>query len=99
VTENITKGVRELSYRGILSKDIGWFDDEDNSSGQLTHTLASETAQINGAGAEGISVAFNSCSALITGITIAFYFSWRLALVALGCVPFMIIGSMIDMQV
>ena len=33
VTENITKSVREISYRGILSKDIGWFDDEENSSG------------------------------------------------------------------
>jgi len=33
VTENITKGIREISYRGILSKDMGWFDDHENSSG------------------------------------------------------------------
>lgn len=33
VTENITKGVREVCYTGILSKDIGWFDDAENASG------------------------------------------------------------------
>ena len=46
-----------------------------------------------------MSAAFNSVAALATGITVAFYFSWRLACVALGCVPIMIIGSMIDMTV
>ena len=33
VTENITKNIREACYTGILSKDIGWFDDSNHSSG------------------------------------------------------------------
>ena len=60
--------------------------------------LAAEASAINGAGAEGVSAMFNSSSALLTGMIIAFVFSWKIALVSIACVPFMAIASMIDMK-
>ena len=37
-----------------------------------------------------------AAAGLIIGITLGFIFSWRLALVALGCSPFMMIGGALE---
>ena len=37
----------------MLKQEIGWFDDERNSSGVLTTRLAGEAAQIQGVREEG----------------------------------------------
>jgi len=38
-------------------------------------------------------ILFANFSALITGVIIAFYASWRMALVGLGMMPFLIISG------
>lgn len=37
-----------------------------------------------------------SLFAIIVGITIGFSFNWRISLVALACVPFMMLGGAIN---
>lgn len=37
-----------------------------------------------------------SSFAMIVGMAIGFAFSWRISLVALGCMPFMVIGGAIN---
>ena len=48
---------------------------------------------MNGASTEGLGVIAESIFALCCGITLGFIFTWRLSLVALGCVPFMMFGG------
>lgn len=52
IAENITKGVRGLLYTAILTKQVGWYDEQENSAGNLTSVLASDASSINGAGTE-----------------------------------------------
>ena len=49
--------------------------------------------KLNGASTEGLGVITESTFALVCGIILGFYFEWRLTLVALGCVPFMMFGG------
>ena len=42
VAENITKNVRADLYLQILKKHVGWHDDQENASGVLSATLASD---------------------------------------------------------
>ncbi len=37
--------------------------------------------------------------ALFSGIIMGFYFSWKISLVALGCVPFMMLGGAINAKI
>lgn len=52
--ENVTLGVRELLYKNILMKNIGWFDLRENSTGVLSSAMASDTAVINGVSSESL---------------------------------------------
>jgi len=52
--EKVTIDIRMLLYKKILSKNIGWFDMRENSTGVLSSTMASDTAVINGVGGESI---------------------------------------------
>jgi ABC-type multidrug transport system fused ATPase/permease subunit len=58
--------------------------------------LASDVQALNGASTEGSAVIMESTFAMIVGIAIGFSFNWKISLVALGCVPFMIAGGAIN---
>lgn len=96
VGENVTLNMRSKLYQAILKKDMGWFDNRDNAPGILTSVLASEVQKLNGASTEGLAVIIESTVGLICGLVLGFIFSWKLSLVALGCVPFMIFGGMMN---
>jgi hypothetical protein len=42
IGENITQNVRADLYASILKKHVGWHDNQENSSGVLSATLASD---------------------------------------------------------
>jgi len=96
VGENITLHVRHQLYQSLLKKHIGWFDARQNAPGVLTSVLASDAQTLNGASTEGLAVMCESFFALVCGIILGFVFSWKVSLVALGCVPFMVAGGSIN---
>lgn len=96
--ENVTLQVRQLLYKAILEKNIGWFDEQENQSSVLTSAMAQETALINGASSEALGPYTEACFALFGGIIIGFYFCWQESLITLGCVPFIIVGNYIGVE-
>ena len=96
IGENITLHIRQKLYGSILKKQMGWFDQRENAPGVLTSILASDVQILNGASTEGAAVIMESAFALIVGIVIGFIFNWKLSLVALGSVPFMMIGGSLN---
>lgn len=96
IGENITINIRKNLYGALLKKNIGWFDNRDNAPGVLNSVLASDVQALNGASTEGTAVVMESTFAMIVGIVIGFSFNWKISLVALGCVPFMVIGGAIN---
>jgi ABC-type multidrug transport system fused ATPase/permease subunit len=79
-----------------LKKDIGWFDDRDNAPGILNSVLAKDVQSLNGASMEVSAVILESNFAMIVALAIGFIFHWKISLVTLGCVPFLIIGGIIS---
>ena len=96
VGENITLNVRKQLYTAIMLKHVGWHDNQDNAAGILSATLASDVQQLNGVSTEGLAVMAEAMFSLLGGIVLSFIFSWKVALVSLAIVPFMIIGSAIN---
>lgn len=89
IGENVTYSIRKTLYRKITEKHLGWFDERDNAPGVLTSTLSSDAQVINGVSTEGLASILEAISALITGLTISFVFSWKESLVLIGILPFM----------
>lgn len=76
---------------------VSWFDKSKNSSGTLSTRLASDCHTINQLIITFIPILFQTFTTLIAGVVIAFIYEWRTALVALGLLPLLIIGGIIEM--
>ena len=46
--ETLTARLRSLSFKAMLRQEIGWYDEERNSTGALTTRLASDAGQVQG---------------------------------------------------
>ena len=46
--DRLTIRLRKLTFRAMLRQEVGWFDDERNSTGALTTRLASDAGQVQG---------------------------------------------------
>lgn len=90
----LTTRIRSLSFKSIMQQEVGWFDEEKNSVGALSARLAGDAANVQGAIGFPLSGLIQAVSNFICSGTIAFYYSWKLALLCLVTCPF-IIGSVI----
>ncbi|KAJ1679250.1 hypothetical protein EV182_002429, partial [Spiromyces aspiralis] len=86
-SEIVTRQIRIRTFRTFLRQDCGFFDDEKHSTGALTAQLSTEAEDINKVGSYIVPQLVSSTSTLICGIVISFVHDWRLAFVALGCLP------------
>lgn len=74
---------------------IYWFDRPDNNCGVLSTRLGTDCQTINGMATTYIYILIQCLSTLISGIVIAMIYSWRVALVALGSLPLVMLAGFI----
>lgn len=87
--------VRLALFRNILYQEVGWFDLDKNASGVLTTRLATDASLVRGAVGDTLGVMMQNLFCLAAGLIIAFVFDWRMALLVLGILPFMVSGTII----
>lgn len=90
----LTTRARSLLFKSMIKQEMGWFDQKRNSVGALCTKLSLDAASIQGAIAQPVGGMFQSISTLICGVVVAFYYSWKLALVCLSSIPF-VLGSIL----
>ncbi|KAJ7957664.1 ABC transporter B family protein [Quillaja saponaria] len=88
--ERLMKRVREKLLGKVLTFEIGWFDQENNTSAAICARLASEANLVRSLVAERMSllvqVFFNASLAFILGLVI----TWRIAIVLIAMQPLII---------
>ncbi|EDW79334.1 uncharacterized protein Dwil_GK13588 [Drosophila willistoni] len=90
----LTTRMRAMAFKAMVSQEIGWFDDEQNSVGALSARLSGEAAGVQGAIGYPLSGMIQALSNFISGVTVSMYYSWKLALLCLANCP-IIVGSVI----
>lgn len=90
----LTTRMRSMSFKSMMKQEIAWFDRDVNSVGSLSARLSGDAAGVQGAIGYPLSGLIQAFSNFIVGITISFYYSWKLALLCLSSCPF-IVGSVI----
>ena len=82
-----------------MTKHIGWFDQKENSAGQLTSILATEVQTLNGVSTESLGVAMEAGMGMLVGVALGIYFCWPVALIAIGLCPLLMMSAMINAKV
>ncbi|XP_037907069.1 multidrug resistance protein homolog 65-like isoform X1 [Hermetia illucens] len=90
----LTTRVRSRTLKAVLNQEMAWFDREEQSVGALSARLAGDSASLQASMGFSLSGIIQSISNFIMGVSIAMYYSWRLALVCLTMVP-IIVGSVV----
>lgn len=81
----------------MLKMPIPWFDVPKNNPGELAVRLASDCKKVNSLTTTLIGFAIQNTVLLSTSLILGFIFQWKLTLISLGLIPFMLLASMLQM--
>uniref|UniRef100_A0A1I8MSE5 ABC-type xenobiotic transporter n=1 Tax=Musca domestica TaxID=7370 RepID=A0A1I8MSE5_MUSDO len=90
----LTTRVRSITFKAIMRQEMAWFDKDTNSVGALSARLSGDAAGVQGAIGYPLSGIIQAFSNFVVGLTLSFYYSWKLALLCLSTCP-IIVGSVI----
>ncbi|KAF8600378.1 multidrug resistance protein 1 [Ceratobasidium sp. AG-I] len=99
VSARLTNKLRTLSFRAILRQDIGWFDEDKHSTGALTVSLSDNPQKVKGLAGATFGAIVQSIACLIGGSAIGLAYGWKLALVAIVCIPLVVSAGYIRLRV
>ncbi|KAI8060769.1 p-glycoprotein [Gongronella butleri] len=97
--ERYTKRLRHQLFNAYLSQPVAFFDDPRNATGALASKLATDCKVINDMITKALGNIVQILVLGIVGLAMAFYFSWRLALISLGMAPFVMIGGYVEASI
>jgi len=90
INGRMTSRVRRETFRAMLRSEMGFFDDKDNSVGQLTSKLTTDAALVKATISDRLGVLTQNLSTLGVGLGLAFSGSWQIALVVLATFPLIV---------
>ncbi|KIM26102.1 hypothetical protein M408DRAFT_25738, partial [Serendipita vermifera MAFF 305830] len=91
--------LRKMVFRAILRQDIAYFDEDKHSTGALTSGLSQNPERISGLGGVTLGAMFQSSVTVIGGSVIGLCYGWKLALVGIACIPFVISAGYVRLRV
>ncbi|KAG1908571.1 P-loop containing nucleoside triphosphate hydrolase protein [Suillus fuscotomentosus] len=95
----LTAKLRSMSFKAILRQDIEYFDNDKNSTGTLTSNLSENPQRINGLAGITLGTIIQSIATLVVGLVIGFAYAWKAAIVGMACIPVLVCGGYIRLQV
>jgi len=90
--ENLTASVRKQLLRGLLFKQLCWFDTEKRAPGVLTNIISEDVTQLNGMTTETIATLLEAVGSILLGFVITIFLSWRTAVAILLFSPILVVG-------
>ncbi|CAI0455747.1 unnamed protein product [Linum tenue] len=91
VGECLTKRIRERMFSKILTFEVGWFDQDENSSGAVCSRLAKDANVVRSVVGDRLALIVQTISAVIIACTMGLVIAWRLAIVMIAVQPLIIV--------
>ena len=88
--------LRSLSFGSMLKHSMGWFDLPENSTGELTNILGAEVESVEALVGLPLGFRVRVLTSVITGVAIALAYALQIGLVAIACVPFIMMAGMVQ---
>ncbi|CAJ1946870.1 unnamed protein product [Sphenostylis stenocarpa] len=88
--EYLTKRIRERMLSKILTFEVGWFDQDENSTGAVCSRLAKEANVVRSLVGDRMALVVQTISAVTIAFTMGLIIAWRLAIVMIAVQPIII---------
>ncbi|KAK8534019.1 hypothetical protein V6N13_028302 [Hibiscus sabdariffa] len=89
--EHLTKRIRERMLSKILTFEVGWFDQDENSSGSVCSRLAKDASVVRSLVGDRISLLVQTISGVTVACVMGLFIAWRLAVVMIVVQPLIIL--------
>ncbi|XP_042496562.1 ABC transporter B family member 15-like [Macadamia integrifolia] len=89
--EYLTKRVRERMLSKILTFEVGWFDQDENSTGAICSRLAKDANVVRSLVGDRVALIVQTISAVVVACTMGLVIAWRLAIVMIAIQPLIIV--------
>ncbi|XVF58165.1 hypothetical protein PTKIN_Ptkin07bG0041400 [Pterospermum kingtungense] len=90
--EHLTKRVRERMLSKIMTFEIGWFDQDENSSGTICSRLAKDASVVRSIVGDRMSLLIQTISGVTLSCVMGLFIAWRLAIVMIAVQPLIILS-------
>ncbi|XP_078443955.1 putative multidrug resistance protein [Wolffia australiana] len=90
--EQLTKRVRERMLSKILTFEVGWFDQDENSTGAICARLFKDATVVRSLVGDRMSLLVQTLSAVAVAWTMGLVIAWRLALVMIAVQPIIVVS-------
>ncbi|KAK4484362.1 hypothetical protein RD792_006939 [Penstemon davidsonii] len=90
--EKLTKRVREMLLKKLMTFEIGWFDEDENTSAAICARLSTEANMVRSLVGDRMSLLAQAIFGATFAYALGLYLTWRLALVMMAAQP-LLIGS------
>eukprot|EP00253_Pinus_taeda_P023516 PITA_23516 len=91
VGEFLAKRIRQRMFSKILTFEVGWFDQDQNSSGAVCSKLAKEANVVRSLVGDRVSLLVECVSGVTITLTLGMLVAWRLAIVLIAVQPLMVL--------
>ncbi|KAI3855241.1 hypothetical protein MKX03_026099 [Papaver bracteatum] len=89
--EYLTKRIRERMLSKILTFEVSWFDQDENSSGAICSRLAKDASVVRSLVGDRMALLVQAFSAVIIACTMGLVIAWKLAIVMIAVQPLIIV--------
>uniref|UniRef100_A0A7R9VCA0 Uncharacterized protein n=1 Tax=Chlamydomonas euryale TaxID=1486919 RepID=A0A7R9VCA0_9CHLO len=90
--------LRQAMFKNIMYQEVGFFDMDENNSSALSAKLSKDASYVRGSVGDSLCLLLQNLFCLAYGIILACVYDWRMALVVIATLPFMVSGSIIYYQ-
>ncbi|KAE8689298.1 ABC transporter B family member 15 [Hibiscus syriacus] len=97
--EHLTKRIRERMLSKVLTFEVGWFDQDKNSSGTICARLAKDAVVVRSLVGDGVSLVVQTISGVGLACVIGLFIAWRLAIVMIVIQPLIICSMYVRLVV
>ncbi|CAJ0931151.1 unnamed protein product, partial [Mesorhabditis belari] len=92
-SELMTQRLRATIFTNVLSQEIGYFDSPLHATGKICTRLATDVPNLKSAMDFRLSTVLATIVSCVTGVGVAFFFGWQMALLSVGLYPLLGIGQ------
>ncbi|RWR80846.1 ABC transporter [Cinnamomum micranthum f. kanehirae] len=94
----LIRRIRLMSFKKVVSMEIGWFDNAENSSGAIGARLSSDAATVRSIVGDALALLVQNTASLVAALAIAFEACWQLSLIVLAMLPMIGFGGWIQLK-